>query len=237
MSLGASARAMFEVLCLVCVGHVMAGCSSLDEDTPDHLDFDLPKITWSVDPDDSQWRSQPPPDVAVANYVCAGPLAVSTDCCAPPFDCQRYPMACDPVSKLCALTFDVQVVESVDLSAQPVVAAARDRVFAKVEVLSLSTQARLPQGLPIQSVTLFLGPDSLTEAADPAATLLGQAPLDAPPHPMALTQSAQQAFSTFARTPKIPFSMLLFVHAVVANGSRPEGELELTLTGRLRAYY
>jgi len=228
---------MFEVLCLVCVGHVMAGCSSWDEDTPDHLDFDLPKITWTVDQDDSQWRSQPPPDVAIPNYVCAGPLAVSTDCCTPPYDCQRYPMACDPVSKLCALTFDVQIVESVDLSAQKAVAAVRDRVFARVELLSLKTEAKPAQGLPIRSATLVLGPQDMTEASDPAATALGSVVLDAEPHAVVLTQAAQQAFSSFASTPQMPFSLLLFTHVVVANGATPQGELELTLNGRARAYY
>lgn len=239
MFLGNSARAMVVVMGLVGLPQLMAGCSPWDENTPDHVDFDLANVTWTVTPDDAQWRELPGSDVKVPNFVCAGPVAIASDCCAGDYDCQRYPMACDPRSNFCALTFDVQMVRSVVLSVSvPEVAAVRDRVFADVQWLSLTTTATLSQELPVRSATLFVGPADLVDAADASATTVADVDLDSPrAETVVPAPAAQQAFSALARAPQTPFSFLLSSHVVVPAGTNPQGSLFVTLAGRFRAWY
>jgi hypothetical protein len=235
MSLGDSWRSISVLLSL---GQLVVGCSSWDEDTPDHLDFALPTVAWVVSADHPQWRRSPGSDVATPAFVCSGPQALATDCCAPPFDCQKYPFACDPNSNFCALTFDVEVAQLVDLVAQvPAVAAVRGRVFAKVELLSLSTKVTKPDGFPVRSAALFIGPEDLATSSNASAALLIPVPLVSGRQAAAPDASALQAFSRFGSDYENPFSLLLSLHVVVPNKTTPAGDFSLTLDGQARAYY
>jgi len=234
MFLGNSLRPLFNVLCL---GLVVAGCSSLDEDTPDHLDFALPSIVWTVSTDDPQWHVSPSVS-SIPRFVCAGPRALATDCCAPPWDCQRYPLACDPTDNFCALTFEVQLAHSVDLVDDvDAVAEIQGRVVSRVIPIGLMARVELDDGLPVRSASLFVGPAGLADSSDSAASLL--APIDVATGVQALVfeQDAQDAFSNLARDYRTPFSLLLTAHVVVPDGFQSSGDLQVTLDGLLRAYY
>jgi hypothetical protein len=234
MSLGDSVRAMFLVLCL---GQLSAGCSSWDEDTPDHLDFALPTITWAISTDDPQWRKAPGSDVAAPGFVCSGPEALATDCCAPPFDCQKYPFACDPVTNFCALTFDVDITRTVELARVPAIAAVRGRVFARVALVDLGTSVLQSGDLPVRSANLFIGPQDLATPSDPSATLLAEVKLVPDQQTVSPDAPALQAFSSFASEYQNPFSLLLSLHVVADNRTNPVGEFHLAVSGHARAYY
>jgi hypothetical protein len=235
MFLGASVRAMFAVLCL---GHLVAGCSWWDEDTSDHVDFALPSITFTVSPSDPQWRKWPSPNTPVPGFVCSGPEALSTDCCAPPYDCQRYPFACDPTTHFCALTFAMESAQTVDLvEKSSAVAAVRGHVFSRVELLSLSTLVDLSPELPIRSASLYVGPGGLAASTDPAATFFASVILFPEAQPVVPDLAGQQAFSNLARDYEAPFSVLLSAHVVIPNDDSPKGTFSATLSGQARAYY
>jgi hypothetical protein len=220
------------------LGQLVVGCSSWDEDTPDHLDFALPSVAWTISADHPQWRMSPGSDVATPAFVCSGPQALSTDCCAPPFDCQEYPYACDPTSNFCALTFDLEVAQTVDLVEHvPAVAAVRGRVFAKVELLGLSTLVAKPDGFPVRRAALFIGPEDLATSSAPSAALLAPVALVSNRQAAAPDASARQAFSRFASDYENPFSLLLSLHVVVPNRTTPAGDFILTVEGQARAYY
>jgi len=237
MSLRASVRAMFLVLC---VGQLWAGCNSLDEDTPDRLDFALPTVSWTISTDDPQWRASPPRDAATPGFVCAGPEVLpGADCCAPPLDCQEYPFACDPNSNFCALTFDVDLAETVLLAEQvQALAAARGRAFARVELLALATNVDKPDGLPIRAASLFIGPEDLATSSDPSAVLLASVALVKGSFAAPLEGAGARAFAGFAQEYQTPFSLLLSAHVVVPNGAVvPSGMVQVTATGQARGYY
>jgi hypothetical protein len=221
MFLGASLRINFIVL--LWLGPLVAACSSMDEDTPDHVDLTMPHTAWTFSTYDSQWRTSPPA-ATIPRFVCAGPQALATDCCAPPWDCQRYPLACDRTLNLCALTFEVQVAEIVDLG-EPVAAIAegQGRVFSKVDVIDLVASVELTADLPVRSLTLFIGPLGLADSSDPAATAF--ASIGTGPEPQGLSPgiAGRNALSLLARNYATPFTLLLTAHAIVPDGMNYEG--------------
>jgi hypothetical protein len=233
MFLGASSR--FNVIMLLLLGPMAAACSSLDEDTPDHVDLALPPTPWTLSTYDSQWRASPAAGT-IPRFVCAGPQALATDCCAPPWDCQRYPLACDPTLNLCALTFDVQMAETVDMGAQvDAVPEVQGRVFSRVDLLELEASVEITDDLPVRSLELFIGPAGMADSS--AATSLAPVGMERGLQRLSPGIEAQDALSALARSYATPFALLLKAHAVVPGDFDSEGELRVTLDGRLRAYY
>lgn len=161
------------MLVVFCLGHVLSGCGG--EDTPDHLDFTLPTFKFTVSSASQQWRTAPPG--GIPNKVCAGPEAVSTDCCSsafadPPIDCQQYPVACNPDDNYCALVFDVEDSVDADLATDvSEIAAVQGRVFASVSLLSLTTTVSGLGQLPIRSANLYVAPGDSESASSPGAAL------------------------------------------------------------------
>jgi hypothetical protein len=235
MFLGVCLRDLFVVLCL---GHLVAACSSFDEDTPDHLDFALPSVEWTIPSNDPRWRRPPPKNVPFPGFVCSGPEALSTDCCAPPFDCQKYPVACDPTSLFCALTFDLETTAAVRLvDGAPAVASVRGRVFSRVELLTLTSTVSIPEDLPIREATLHIGPKDVAVRSDPAATFFALVSLAPGERLVTPDTTARDAFSTLARDYEQPFSLLLSTHFVVSDDDYSPRGFSVSLKGQARAYY
>lgn len=227
----------FNFIVLLCLGPMVAACSSMDEDTPDHVDLTLPRTTWTFSTYDSQWRASPPAGT-IPKFVCAGPRALVTDCCAPPWDCQRYPLACDPALNACALTFEVQLAENADLHDEvAAIAEVQGRVFSKVELIEMVASVEITDDLPVRSLALFIGPFGLADSSDPAA--IAFASLATGPGPQMLSPgiAARNALSVLSRDHATPFTLLLAAHAIVPDGFNAEGGLHATLDGKLRAYY
>ena len=235
MSFGTCARTMVFVVCL---GQIVAGCG---QNTPDRLIFALPTLNFEFSSESTQWRQAPP--TAVPNMVCAGPQALATDCCSPPatlptVDCQQYPVACDPLSNFCALTFDMEVVTKVDLVADVAEVAAVDgRVFTRVSLVSLSTSVSDLDDLPIRGANLYIGPGNAGGASSQAATLLAPVSLTLGTTLVTLSAEAQQAFSDFAQDYRTPFSLWLDAHFVIPNGSTPVGTDTFRVNARAEAVY
>jgi hypothetical protein len=219
-------------------GQFLAACG---QNTPDLLDFALRSLNFQVSSKSPQWRQAP--ENGIPNMVCAGPQAVTTDCCSPPppaqpIDCQQYPVACDPIDNFCALTFDVETGVDVDLVADVAdVAAVDGRVFAEVSLLELTTTVDGLAALPLREASLFVGPKGLGSSSSPDARLLAPVSLTTGTKSVVPDAQAQQAFSRFARDYRAPFSLLLYAHVVVPNGSSPAGSVTVGVAGRVRALY
>lgn len=223
---------------VVCLGQLLAGCG---QNTPDRLDFALPTLNFEFSSESTQWRQAPP--AAVPNMVCSGPQALATDCCSPPAtlpaaDCQQYPIACDPLSNFCALTFDMEVTKKVDLVAGvDEVGAVDGRVFTRVSLLTLSTSVGDTDDLPIRGANLYIGPGDAGSSSSPAATLLAPVSLTLGTTLVAPSAEAQQAFSGLARDYRTPFSLWLAGHFVIPNGSAPAGTVTFSVKARAEAVY
>jgi hypothetical protein len=223
---------------VVCLGQLLAGCG---QNTSDRLDFALPTLDFEFSSESTQWRQAPP--TAVPNMVCAGPQALATDCCSPPailsaVDCQQYPIACDPLSNFCALTFDMEVTKKVDLVADGTEVGAVDgRVFTRVSLLTLSTSVGDTDDLPIRGANLYIGPGDAGSSSSPAATLLAPVSLTLGTTLVAPSAEAQQAFSGLARDYRTPFSLWLAGHFVISNGSAPAGTVTFSVKARAEAVY
>jgi hypothetical protein len=215
---------------------LLAGCR---DDSLEHLDFELPVLSFTLT--DGSLRASPPGDLP--NLVCAGPLALVTDCCTPPapavaIDCQQYPVTCDPLVKLCALTFDVEPVVDMNLVVNVAAVAAVDgRVFSSVSLVSLSATVELSGSLPIRSANLYVGPKGFGTSSSPAARLVTSVPLATGTAALVPAREAQQAFSDFACDYRTPFSWLLAAHVVILPGPRPSGSAIFEVAARAKAEY
>jgi hypothetical protein len=224
---------------VLCWGLSVAACG---QNTPDRLPFALPTSSLEISSRNAQWRAAPATGV-IPNMVCGGPQALATDCCSPPaplptVDCEQYPLACDPASNFCALSFDVQVGTKVDLVAQVAEVGAVDgRVFTSVSLLSLSTSTSNLPALPIRSASLYIAPGDASGVSDPATVFVAEVSLGPGPSPVDPSPEARQAFSGFSRDYRAPFSLWLSVHVVVPNGSTPAGTVSFEVKGRAEAVY
>jgi len=243
MSLSTSGLTMILVACF---GQLCAGCG---QNTPDHLDFALRTLSFELSSDSPEWRQAPA--TLVPNMICAGPLALITDCCLPPppaspIDCQQYPIACDPDDNFCASTFDMEQGIDLNLVADvPEVAAVDGNVFSRVALLSFESKAAGLDGMvagldkvsAVRSASLYIGPSGMRHSSNPAARLLAPVKLVPGTSALVLSADAQQAFSSFARDYRTPFSLLLSAHFVVRNGTMPAGTLTFSVDGRAQAWY
>jgi hypothetical protein len=226
---------------LACLGQILAGCGIGQEDTPERLDFALPSCKFVVSSTSPQWRQSPPG--GTPEMVCAGPQALATNCCLPPapspaIDCEQYPVACDPASNLCALTFDVEDIVAVDLVADvEEVAEVEGRVFSQVTLSSLTATMTGGSQLSIRTADLFLAPAGVGGSSSPGVELLAHLPLAAGANVIEPSAAARQAFAGFARNYHTPFSLLLSAHVVVPRGTVPSGSATITVTGQVEAYY
>jgi hypothetical protein len=222
-----------------CLGQVLSGCGG--ENTPNRLDFALPTFKFTVSSASQQWRTAPPG--GIPNKVCAGPEAVTTDCCSsalvyPPIDCQQYPVACNPDDNYCALVFDVEDSVDVDLATDvSEIAAVQGHVFASVSLLSLTTTITGIGQLPIRSANLYVAPGDSESASSPSAALLSPISLTTGPNVVTPDSAAQQAFSNFAKDYQARFSLVLSAHFVIPGSTAPTGSVAFTVTGKARAYY
>jgi hypothetical protein len=228
-------RVMASVFCL---GQCVAGCGRLGEETPDHLDFALPKsLSFTV-----RSNQQPLPPTGIPNVVCAGPEALIADCCSPPapapsVDCQIYPLGCDPVDNFCAMIFDVE--QSVDVRLMDVqeIAAVQGRIFSSVSLISLTTEISDAYELPIRSASLFVAPVDASGTASPGALFLASVSLKPGENPIVLDAAGQQAFSSFATDYETPFSIVLSAQLVIKGDTFPSGSVGVTVTGQAEALY
>ena len=236
-----SVRAMASVFCL---GQCLTGCGSLGENTPDRLDFDLPlpTPTFAVSSNSALWRQAPP--VGIPDLVCAGPEALTTDCCSPPapaksIDCQIYPMRCDPSDNYCAMVYDLEQSIDVDLTTVPEIAAVQGRIFSSVSVVSLTTVVTDLNELPVlQSASLYVAPEDAGSSSAPGASFLAPVELAPGENVVVPDALAQAAFSSFATNYETRFSILLSAHLVIKNNnSVSTGSVGFSVTGHAEARY
>lgn len=221
-------------------GLVATGCG---QDTPDRLSFALPSASIDISSDHPGWRTAPA--TAVPAMVCAGPHAMGEDCCAPPagvsgsqVDCEERPVACDPATNLCALTFDIASHAVVDLVARvPEVAATAGRVWSRVELSALSTRVKEPMALSIRTADLFVGPKDATSPSSPGVVHLGPVALTEQSTPLFPGPEALASFHLLAREYRMPFAFWVAAHLVVPRGDAPAGTVTIQVDGRLQVWF
>ncbi len=197
----------------------VAACGAWDEDTPEHLDFALPTIRFQASSTDPGWPRQPTDASQIPRFPCAGPLALPmADCCAPPYDCAKHPFVCDGSTSYCALTFDVQLSQAVMADGRAGIDAFAGRALARVDLVAANADLAIA-GTGIRSADLYVGPDGLTTPSDPGAVLFSRLPVaQSADLALAVEQSGQDAFASFAQAYDTPFSVLLSVHVVLPSG-------------------
>jgi hypothetical protein len=234
-------RAMASVLCL---SQCLIGCGSLGENTPDRLDFDLPLLTPTFAVPSANQRWPPMPPGGIPDLVCAGPEALTTNCCSPPapaqaIDCQIYPLSCDSSDNTCAMVFDFEQSADVDLTKVREVAAVAGRIFSSVSLVSLTTVVTDKNELPVlRTASLFVAPEDATSSTTPGAAYLAPVDLLAPGAQVVVPDAlAQAAFSGYATNYETPFSILLSAHMVLKHNSATTGAVGFTVAARSEARY
>jgi hypothetical protein len=230
-------RSAGAITLLGLLGQMWAGCGSLEEDTPDRLEFTLPSATIVLSSASPQWRT--PPSGSPMGVVCAGPLAATADCCSAVggVDCARYPFVCDSVDNLCTLTFEIASGADVLLEPVAAVSAVRGRIFSRVDLDSLTITVTGAGSLPLRAASLYVGPQDSAGTDAPDVALLARFDpwlASSAPSP---ESSGLQAFSRFARDYQTPFSFLVSA-SVAVKAFVPASSLEtFVLEGHATAFY
>ena len=218
---------------------VAGGCSMFDRVGGGQLSFALPQTTFSIDTTDSRWWPSPP--TGVPQVVCRGPAALVTDCCQPPppmaaVDCQEYPLSCDD-NNMCALAFDYDDAEMVDLGDVPALQAQRHSVLAQatVEQLDIRVEADDAGALPLSAASLYVAPLGTSSASGAGAIFLAAIPLMS--GTVNLGAQAQIALSSFLMDFNTPFGLILSAHVVVESGPAPTGALTIVVNGPVKASF
>lgn len=228
------------ILCVTCLGQLVVGCG-VWQDTPDSVSFALPSELKFQVSSSSQWQSALPS--GVTGRVCAGPNAIVSDCCTPPssapsFSCQTTPVACDPATNLCALTFDVVTSQDVSLvQDSSAIAGAQGRIFSRVWLGSLTFTIEDLASLPIRSAGLYIGPSDTAVPGSSGTVLLASIPLSASRTTLVPDGAGQEAFSAYARNYQTPFSLMVSAHLVASDDVAPNGTVNIKVSGQGTAYY
>jgi hypothetical protein len=215
------------------------GCSMFDQVGGGELSFGLPPATFRIDTTDSRWWPSPP--MGVPQVVCRGPAALVTDCCQPPppmaaVDCQEYPLSCAD-DAMCALAFDYDDAEEIDLGIVPALQDQRRSVLAQATVEQIDTQVDVADAgaLPLRATSLYVAPQGTSSTSATGAIFLAAIPLTS--GTVNLAASAQLAFSSFLMDFNTPFTLILSTHAVVESGPAPTGAVTIVVNGRVKASF
>jgi hypothetical protein len=215
-----------------------ASCGLLDRVAP--VTFRLPRKTFVLDTEESQWRKTP--------QAFAAPVDCTSreDCCmpagGPALSCTEFPFVC--VAGSCAIEYPVELVVPVNLGHDaPELAPVRARVPAAItlEDLAYTVSSQLNVALP--EVIIAVAPRDVASASSPDAHRLGVVPLTNAQlqngsGTIVLTAEARRAFEALARDLQTPFNLIASTTIVVRSGSpAPMGRVDLTITGRVSATF
>lgn len=215
----------------------LAGCGLISRDVT-KVSFDLPPKSYGFDTHDWQLPSGNFPRVA------CGPAEAVHDCCNPPapfprLDCSAVPLACE--SGVCTLRFPVTVSQRVDLAVEaPALANVGNQSLVDFFVSEIRYTVASTLNVDLPAVDLYVAPDGVTSADDPAAQKFATIPVTPA---MAngdgqadISPDAEQIFAPYAHAPSTPFTFIATTTVVIPSGSPiPNGRVELTVTGQVSA--
>jgi hypothetical protein len=223
-------RLLGLTLALLALG---AGCGLWGRLSP--ITFQLPRRTFLLATDDSQWKS--PPHGFSMGIDCATP----DDCClsadSQPPSCAQFPLVC--ASGRCAVEFPLQAVALVDFAHDaPELAQARGQVPAEVTLESLDYTVASDLNVALPEVTLYVAPESVASADSGQAHRLGVVPLTNTGFQgngtITLDADARRAFEALARDLQTPFHLIAATTIMIRSGSpAPSGQVELSVTGKV----
>jgi len=218
----------------------LAGCGLVSRDVTT-VAFDLPPKSYAFDTNGVGWKV---PTGAFPVVPCGAGQLVA-DCCHPPApapqpDCAVTPLSCD--SGVCTLRFPVSVSQQVDLKQEvPELANVQSQSLVDIYVSQVRYSVTSTLNVPLPSIDLYVAPDGVTSAMDPAAQLFGTVP-ETPPMTSGdgnvdIVPDADSVFAQYAHALGTPFNFIATTTVVVPSGSPiPNGRVEVTVTGQVSAH-
>ena len=240
---GQDNRRTVAVTGMACFLGLFSGCELIDLARNPAITFDLPERTYTMSTQDAKWQTSPP------TYVQSLTCATVADCCspaglppgAPMFDCSAYPLTCE--SGQCGMRFPFEVPSTIDLAAEaPALNQVGEGAVEDVLLRSLTYSVENTSNVDLPPTSLYIAPEGVTTAASDGATLLATIPMT-PSGAMAeqeveLSVEAQEAFASFARNFKTPFTLIGSTTVVVRSGDpTPAGEVKLVVSGKVTAKF
>jgi len=219
------------------------GCDLIDQiQNLDHVNFTLPKRTYSVDTQDPNWKS--PPQGGIPAAPC-GPQGPIQNCCMPApgvtIDCARSPLSCE--TGACALRFTYERVQQINLGGDVSALKALNKTLTDVILKQIDIKIETnTMNTEVPPVDLFVGPMGATKSTDSGVTKIGTVPatptMFTADRILALDENAQRAFSALAKDYKTPFQIMLSTTVLIKSGAdTPMGKLDLVISGKVEAHF
>jgi hypothetical protein len=217
----------------------LAGCGLVSRDVT-KVSFDLPTKSYAFDTNGGAWKLP----VGMFPRIPCGATEIVTDCCNPPAplphpDCGFTPLSCE--SGACTLRFPVTVVQQMDLKQEvPALANINSQYLVDIYVSQIRYAATSTLNVDLPGIDLFVAPDGVTSAADPAAEKFGTVPitpaLTSGDGLVEIAPNAEQVFARYAHEPATPFNFIATTVVVIPSGSPiPSGSVALSVTGQVSA--
>jgi hypothetical protein len=233
------------LFCLAILATSSTSCGLIDLDSFKQLTFDLPKKKYQVDTSDGQFTK--PPAAAVPAVPCGAGLV---DCCNPgavvaqqfsAVNCSMYPLTCEGV---CAFNLDYEVAQPVNLVDEvPALGGAERNVLEDVFLKSIKYGVDNELNVDMPPVDVYVAPAGATTVKNnPVAKLVVNIPArprgETGTKTIEVPAAGQQAFSTFAKNFKQPFTIISVVHVKMKGGDPfPQGKATIELSGKVETRF
>jgi hypothetical protein len=211
------------------------GCGLISSDVTE-TPFDLPAKMFSFD---SAAFGVP---AGISQEVPCGAGQIVTDCCAVPGgpDCATTPITCQQNESgvsVCMATVTVTQSQMTNLGMEaPKLAGLTGYVEIKVKRISYAVTANT-LNVDLPDVGLYMAPQGVMSASDPAARRFGTMPgipaMTPTSGDVMLETDAGATFKMFTQDITVPFTFIATTTVTVSRA--PTGRIDLTVTGKLAA--
>jgi hypothetical protein len=220
------------------LGLASAGCGLVSSDVTT-VTYAMPKKSYKFDTASSGWKAPPGTYPAIS----CGPGGVVADCCqglpGASVDCATTPLVCD--QGVCTLQFDVSVAQAVDLRNEiPALSGLSSQAVADIYISKLQYDVNNMMNIAMPEVDLYLAPQDVTSASDPAAAKFATIPsvgaMSMGQGDAVLESNSRQVFSPYAHQFGTPFNFIARATVKVPPGSpAPTGSATVGISGTIAA--
>jgi len=214
----------------------VAGCGLVSSDITT-VTYALPEKSYTFNTASAGWTAPPGTYPAIS----CGAGGVVADCCqglpGASIDCNTTPLVCD--QGICTLQFDVQVAQAVDLRTEvPALQSLSSQSLADIYISKLQYDVKNMLNIALPEVDLFLAPQNVMSASDPAAakfaTIPSVAALSSGKGDAVLEANSRQVFRPYAQSFGTPFNFIARATVKVPPGSpTPTGSAMVGVSGTI----
>jgi hypothetical protein len=219
---------------------VLGACSAVSSLTT--LTFDLPPKSFSFDTASSGWKAPP---ASFPSVTCGTSGQQVTDCCHPPApapepDCAgTTPLVCE--SGVCVLEFPVTTSQAIDLKMEvPALSNLGGQTLAQISISQITYTIASTLNVVLPAIDVYVADQGATSSKDASAKKFGTIPATpantTQSGDMMLDPNGQAAFSHYASSFTIPFTIIAQTTMIVPPGSPvPTGKVDVTVGGKVKA--